>query len=58
MISKKLMFGIGLFLTMDGILSLIWVAPDNRINNTPFGNIIRIVRTLIGIYLIYKSTEL
>ena len=58
MTSRKIMFGIGVFLTVDGILSLIWAAPDYCINNTPFGNIIRIVRTLIGIYLIYKSTEL
>ena len=57
MIKEKIMFGIGIFLVLDGILSLIWAAPDDCMNNTPVGNFIRVIRALIGIYLIYKSRE-
>lgn len=58
MINKHIIFTIGVFLILDGVLSLLWAAPDNCMNNTPFGNLIRIIRALIGVYLIYKSEVL
>mgnify|MGYP001595203534 CR=1 FL=1 len=57
MISKKIMLGMGIFLTADGIISFLWATQDNCMNNSPFGNLVRIVRALIGIYLIYRSRE-
>ncbi|MFA6022635.1 MAG: hypothetical protein WC781_00950 [Candidatus Pacearchaeota archaeon] len=47
----------GLFLLLDGIISIFWAMPDTCLNNSVLGNVIRIIRATIGGYLVYISVK-
>jgi len=50
---KKIAVGaFGIYLILDGVLSILWQQNDGCLNNTPMGNVVRIVRALIGLTLI------
>ena len=53
---KSIIFFIGLFLIIDGLGSLYWGnnCLSSCSNNNIFGNIVRIIRTVAGGYLVYK----
>jgi len=43
---------IGIFLILDGILSVYFQQADGCLNNTLFGNIVRVIRAIFGFSLI------
>jgi hypothetical protein len=55
---KSLLFVIGLFLILDGILSFIFghMCLNTCTNNNYIGDTVRIIRCIIGGYLIYESS--
>ncbi len=55
-ISKKLLFYIGIFLLLDGILSYYFgnACLNECLNNNNFGNLVRIIRAVIGGLLMYR----
>lgn len=58
-IHKWILLVLGIFLFLDGILSLVFgnYCLVNCANNSLIGNIVRWVRTLIGVYLVYLSKK-
>ncbi len=56
-IKKKILLIMGIFLLLDGILSIYYgnSCLNNCLNNNTFGNIIRIIRAISGGYLIKIS---
>ena len=44
---------IGWYLLIDGVLSIYFSLPDECLNNTPFGQAIRVIRAIIGAWLIW-----
>ena len=55
MLGKNVQIGIGWFLVFDAIISLYWgITGDSPelLNNSLFGNFIRIVRLIFGLLLI------
>lgn len=60
---KKLYLALGIFLVVDGILSLYWgnfelnhfIESFGTMNNSVLGNLIRIVRVAAGGVLIYYN---
>jgi len=52
---KQLYLWIGIFLLLDGVLSLYWgkSCTGTCANNSDFGNLIRIIRTIGGAILVY-----
>lgn len=45
---------LGIFLMIDGALSIYWSMQDGCMNNSPIGQLIRLIRIGIG-YYIYKK---
>jgi hypothetical protein len=56
---RIVLFAIGLFLAADGLLSIYFgnSCLNNCANNNYFGNLVRIIRTFIGFYIIYLGTK-
>jgi hypothetical protein len=54
---KIVIFITGLFLFLDGLLSLIFgnACLSSCLNNSNIGNIVRVVRLVLGVFLIYIS---
>jgi len=57
--NKRILFWIGIFLLLDGLLSIYF---GNKCliscsNNSDFGNYIRLIRAGIGGFLIYKNRK-
>lgn len=54
---KIVIFLTGVFLFLDGVLSLFFgnACMYSCMNNSDIGNVVRIVRTVLGIFLIYIS---
>ena len=52
---RSILFIIGLFLLVDGVLSVYFgnACLYSCYNNSPIGNIVRIIRAAVGFYLIY-----
>ena len=55
--TRRLFFWFGIFLILDGILSYFFgnACLIRCANNNDFGNMIRIIRTIIGIILVYYN---
>ncbi len=60
-IRNYLILLIGLYLLVDGFLSIVVATPSscytNCLNNSPLGQAGRILRALIGVFLIYESFQ-
>ena len=58
-VQNKMLLILGIFLVLDGILSVIVAFPDtcysSCLNNSIPGQIGRAIRTLIGLFLVYES---
>lgn len=52
--TNKILRNIGIFLVVDGLLSIYFSLPDECLNNTTFGQIVRLTRAGIGAYLIWR----
>jgi hypothetical protein len=54
-VHKWILLALGIFLVLDGILSLYFgnSCLDKCLNNNYFGNLVRWMRAIIGVYLIY-----
>lgn len=52
--ANKTISYLGLFLMADGILSIAWSIQDGCMNNSPIGQIVRLIRIGIGFYLYTK----
>jgi len=52
--TNKLLRNIGILLILDGLLSIWWSLPDECLNNSTIGQIVRLIRAGIGGYLVYK----
>jgi len=54
-IHKWILLIIGIFLLLDGLLSVYFgnTCLDKCLNNNYFGNLVRWVRAIIGVYLVY-----
>ena len=55
--TKKLYFWIGMFLILDGVLSYYYgnACLNNCLNNNDFGNMVRIIRAIVGGVLVYYN---
>jgi len=58
-VQNKILLILGLILVLDGVLSILVAFPNSCyhacLNNSVLGQIGRIIRTLIGVFLIYES---
>jgi hypothetical protein len=55
-LSKKWLLAIGIFLILDGVLSLHYgkFCLNSCMNNSDIGNLVRYIRTIIGGVLVYS----